>query len=630
MIIPIQRWPLLGRVLWLVMVVLLVANTGVAYGATPEVGLQDKPAPHVVVLAGVIRSGFDESNILGRNDDGSTGQVALGFTINFFGANYAYLYINNNGNVTFNAPSGVYNPFNLTGNTGIPIIAAFFTDVDTRGAGSGVVHYGQGSVNGRPAFAVHWDHVGYYNSRYDKLNDFQLVIIDRSDRGPGDFDLEFNYAQVQWDYNNARAGYSSGTGAAGTFYEFPGSGIAGSFLDSNPNGLAHRDPEALTFQVISGSVAPDLVLNVVAAPDPLIYTDESAPESTLRYTLTITNNGGGFASSVILTNDLPDGITLTGVGSSRGSCDGVLVVTCTLGLMGPGEGASVTLDISSTVHGLLVNQADVVSNETDRNPADNTARTVTRAGFETDVAVAMAGAPEPVIAGETLNYTLTLSNVRTHTAAQVVVTTTLPLGASYQAASASQGTGCTHSGSRVVCNLGSIAPAANAGVTIAAYVLPATRGIITGSVEVSTLDIDLVAENNTAVLGSTVGARADVFVSSLNDTPDPVLADGILRYTLRAENAGPSTATSTLLTTTLSAGISPETLPPGCSGTAQIVCSLGAISPGNYRTLVLVLHVAPEVGGIVISTAEVRGSESDMSGDNNTTTQSTEVVNRRL
>ena len=50
--------------------------------------------------AGAIRSGFD-GNTLARNDDGSTGLVGIGFDTNFFGTTYSQLYVNNNGNVTF-------------------------------------------------------------------------------------------------------------------------------------------------------------------------------------------------------------------------------------------------------------------------------------------------------------------------------------------------------------------------------------------------------------------------------------------------------------------------------------------------------------------------------------------------
>jgi hypothetical protein len=100
-------------------------------------------------------------------------------------------------------------------------------------------------VHGRAAFGVSWIDVGYFANADDKLNSFQLVLIDRSDRTNGDFDLEFNYAQIQWESGvdsggsdglggySARAGYAS---ANGSTFELAGSGINGAFLDSNTAG----------------------------------------------------------------------------------------------------------------------------------------------------------------------------------------------------------------------------------------------------------------------------------------------------------------------------------------------------------------------------------------------------------
>jgi Nidogen-like len=153
-----------------------------------------------------------------------------------------------NGNVTFNSTLGTFTPFGITG-ASIPIIAPFFADVDTRGAGSQPVTYGTGVVDGRNAFGVNWANVGYFPSATDKLNNFQLVLVDRSDIGSGNFDIEFNYDQVQWETggasggvnglggNSARVGFSNGTGNPGTFLELAGSGVNGAFLDGGSNSL---------------------------------------------------------------------------------------------------------------------------------------------------------------------------------------------------------------------------------------------------------------------------------------------------------------------------------------------------------------------------------------------------------
>lgn len=240
----------------------------------------------LMVHAGAIRnlSGFT-NNVFGANDDDTYPEtdanpvnpatIPIGFPINFYGQTFSSLYLNNNGNVTFDAPLSIYTPFGLV-NTRSEIIAPFFADVDTRGAGSGVVTFGNDTVDGHPAFGVDWIGVGYFDSKYDKTNNFQLILINRSDRRPGDFDIEFNYDVVQWETgdvsggsdglggSSAVVGFSNGSGQPGTSLQFSGSGIPRSFLDINPGGLIHN---SLNTNVLGRYVIPivnltNKVLNV--------------------------------------------------------------------------------------------------------------------------------------------------------------------------------------------------------------------------------------------------------------------------------------------------------------------------------------------------------------------------------
>jgi hypothetical protein len=254
--------------------------------------------------AGAVRPGFNTTT-LPANDDGSTGRVTVGFWLNFFGAQYSQLYVNNNGNLTFDGPLSTYTPAPIAA-SGLKIIAPFWADVDTRASGSGVVRYsfGTGAVDGRNAFGANYVDVGYYNTKANKLNSFQVVLIDRSDVGPGDFDIEYNYDKVQWETGDAsggsggvggrtaRVGYASGTGAT---LELGGSGLSGAFLDSNVttgliyNSLNSTVPGRYVFEVRNGGVvnAPPVANagpDIIAAPGTTItlsgadsYDPESSP-----------------------------------------------------------------------------------------------------------------------------------------------------------------------------------------------------------------------------------------------------------------------------------------------------------------------------------------------------------------
>lgn len=253
----------------------LLATTALAAGSS-------------AALASTIVPGFDANTFL-ANDDGTYPANGLnpgtppgtpiaqnlGFTFNFFGADFTSAFINNNGNVTFSTPLPTFDPFGLTSDIGTPIIAPFFADVDTRVGNT--VTWGTGTFNGDAAFGVNWPGVGYFSEHTDKTNTFQLLIVDRSDIAAGDADIYFNYGSIQWEAGDASGGtdglggscaivgYSNGTGDPGTFAQLPGSGVCGSFLDGGPDALStgtnDRVPGQFLFEIRNG-----IVINPVPEP----------------------------------------------------------------------------------------------------------------------------------------------------------------------------------------------------------------------------------------------------------------------------------------------------------------------------------------------------------------------------
>lgn len=198
---------------------------------------------------------------LAPNDDGSSSSVTLPFEVAFYGARYSSLWVNNNGNVTFDAPLATYVPFDLS-STNRVIIAPFFADVDTRGLNSGRVSYGETTFGGQRAFCVLWDSVGYYSRQSDRLNSFQLLLVEKS----SGFDVVFRYQQIQWEMGSAssgvpaRAGFSNGD--PNRSVQLTGSAVSGAFLDGGAQALASRSvgsstPGEFIFQVRNGCTRND-------------------------------------------------------------------------------------------------------------------------------------------------------------------------------------------------------------------------------------------------------------------------------------------------------------------------------------------------------------------------------------
>lgn len=179
--------------------------------------------------------GFDANTIV-RADDTANQVVGLPFTMNWNGTIYDQIYINMNGSCTFGTGYTGYNPNVTLSALRRNIMAPLWADVDTRNTSMGQVTYSNitpGSVptvDGHDAFFVNWINVGRYNyvaAGNTQTDSFQLVIVDRSDTGAGNFDFMFNYDAVTWDIATAsssaraRAGWGRSDGSA---YELPGSG----------------------------------------------------------------------------------------------------------------------------------------------------------------------------------------------------------------------------------------------------------------------------------------------------------------------------------------------------------------------------------------------------------------------
>ncbi|HNT54201.1 MAG TPA: NosD domain-containing protein [Anaerolineaceae bacterium] len=126
---------------------------------------------------------------------------------------------------------------------------------------------------------------------------------------------------------------------------------------------------ALPLEILPHEVTDptDLALSMTGGPDLVM------PGDVLTYTLQISNLGPSLATGVILTDTLPDGVTLDWAIPSQGGCTGTTVITCELGEVYPYLGASVqirvTVDVSAS--GILLNQAWVSALEPDPDPHNN-------------------------------------------------------------------------------------------------------------------------------------------------------------------------------------------------------------------------------------------------------------------
>ena len=193
------------------------AQPGPPGGKRGKPGRPGAPRAHVLLGPNSIVSCTTDGT-LPAGDDNSSPAVPISFPIDFYGTTYSSLYVNNNGNLTFTSALGTFTPFDLA-STSTPIIAPYFADVDTRSNGEqngGTVSYGTTTFDGHAAFCATWSGVGYFQQHQDKLDSFQVLLVQRDDRGTGEFDIVFDYDQVQWETGDASGGTDGLGGTSAT------------------------------------------------------------------------------------------------------------------------------------------------------------------------------------------------------------------------------------------------------------------------------------------------------------------------------------------------------------------------------------------------------------------------------
>jgi nidogen-like/IPT/TIG domain-containing protein/putative Ig domain-containing protein len=190
---------------------------------------------------------YCRQHVLPADQDGSV-VVAAPFDVTLQDTDFPTFYVNNNGYVRFAGPTSLFytTPFPLAESTA-PMVAPFFADVDTRSPASRLVTYG--TSEDQSTFCVDWQDVGYDSEHADRLDSFQLLLRGREDIESGAVEATFNYGPMSWETGDAsggtdglggvaaRAGYTDGTGDAGTV-ELPGSGVPGALLDGGPHSLS--------------------------------------------------------------------------------------------------------------------------------------------------------------------------------------------------------------------------------------------------------------------------------------------------------------------------------------------------------------------------------------------------------
>ena len=381
-------------------------------------------------------------------------------------------------------------------------------------------------------------------------------------------------------------------------------------------------------QTDSNTTADDPSEDIVVGNDADLVTgktvDNNAPNEgdTIIYTLTLTNNGPAQATNLSITDLLPAGVTYV-------SDDGAGAYVSGTGLWTIGtlnNGATATLNITATVDAgtsgsTITNTITVVSaDQTDSNTtADDPSEDIT-VGNGADLVTGKTvdnGTPNE---GDTIIYTLTLTNNGPAQATNLTLTDQLPAGVTYVS---DDGAGAYVSGTGLW-TIGTLNNGATATLNITATVDVGTSGnTITNTITV--VSADQTDSNTTADDPSediVVGTDADLELSKIVDNATPNVTTNVI-FTLAVTNNGPNQATGVEVTDLLPTGysyVSDDGAGAYVSGTG--LWTIGTLNNGATATLNITATV--NVTGNYSNIAEVTSSgntDPDSTPGNGVTTE---------
>ncbi|MBB6236584.1 putative repeat protein (TIGR01451 family), partial [Pedobacter sp. AK013] len=347
-------------------------------------------------------------------------------------------------------------------------------------------------------------------------------------------------------------------------------------VDPNLTNNSQTDNTSINRQV-------DLVLAKTASPKPVVAG------GALTYTITLTNNGSSALLSTDVVNvvdNLPAGFTATTFTAATGTYNQTNGNWTGLTLS---NGQSTTLTITGTVaanaSGTLNNSATVTapSGTTDTNTGNNTATDATTINRSIDFAIAKTSTPNPVIAGEALTYTITLTNNGTSQLLNtdiVKVVDVLPAGFTATGYNTSSGAYTSTNGNWTGLTLSN---GQSATLTIAGTVAAAATGSLSNTVTLTppTGITDPNTTNNTATNNTTINAKPVLAITKTGSSG--LTAGSAVTYTLRIVNNGSSNAVNADITDAVPAAIQGVTWTSTAEGTAAV--TTGASGSGNTINL---------------------------------------------
>jgi uncharacterized repeat protein (TIGR01451 family) len=391
--------------------------------------------------------------------------------------------------------------------------------------------------------------------------------------------------------------------------------------------------------VTSVNAAADLAVTKVDTPDPV------TAGNNLTYTINLVNNGPSNASGVDVTDAIPANTTFVSATVTTGS--GWLTSAPAVGGTGnvvfgkatvtPGETAVFTIVVNVNAatpnDTVITNSAVVTSISDDPNSGNDVGTATTTVGVgSADISVTKTDSTDPVMAGASITYTITVNNAGPSNATTTTLSDVVPAGTTFSSLSAPAGWSCTTPAvggtGTVTCTNTSMAIGdAVFSLTVAVNPSATPNSVITNTATASSATTDPVGGNQSATATTTVISPATL---SATKTASGSFASGsVITYSIVITNSGPSTQANnpgnelidvlpsqlTLISATANSGSAVATV------ATNTVTWNGSIAAGGTVTITIQALIEPDVPvGSTITNQATINYDADGNGTNESTT----------
>jgi uncharacterized repeat protein (TIGR01451 family) len=236
----------------------------------------------------------------------------------------------------------------------------------------------------------------------------------------------------------------------------------------------------------------------------------------------------------------------------------------------------------------------------------------TAAGAQTlaSLSITKIAAPDPVLAGTNLAYTITASNEGPDAAASATLDDMLPAGTTFVSLGAPAGWGCSTPAVGAAGTVSCTNPSFAVGSDIFTLTVQVGAGVVAGTILANTATVgsataDPHPDDNSATAFTTVGAVSPDLSLSVVGVPDPVTVGNDATFTITLDSVLPDAIDATL-TVPLPAGATFQSFAapsgwacalPAVGGTGTVVCTNPSPPAPGSAAFTLVLRAGSSFAG---------------------------------